>query len=205
MSLHPDTEPSMDNSLSNKIEALLFSEGGPLAKKKLTQLLDVDTKDIDGAARLLSASLQGRGLALIESETELALAVQGELKETIEKAYEKDLGREVGDAGLEVLTILLYRGPSTRSQIDYIRGVNTSSTIRTLTARGLIERTANPLDAREYLYRPTTELLAHLGARNAQELPDYAKIASELAAFEREQTGPFEDHAGDTGSTENSQ
>jgi len=205
MSLHPDTEPSMDNSLSNKIEALLFSEGGPLAKKKLTQLLDVDTKDIDGAARLLSASLQGRGLALIESETELALAVQGELKETIEKAYEKDLGREVGDAGLEVLTILLYRGPSTRSQIDYIRGVNTSSTIRTLTARGLIERTANPLDAREYLYRPTTELLAHLGVRNAQELPDYAKIASELAAFEREQTGPFEDHAGDTGSTENSQ
>src|SRR3990167_4800539 len=194
MSLHPDTEPSMDNSLSNKIEALLFSEGGPLAKKKLTQLLDVDTKDIDGAARLLSASLQGRGLALIESETELALAVQGELKETIEKAYEKDLGREVGDAGLEVLTILLYRGPSTRSQIDYIRGVNTSSTIRTLTAPGLIERTQNPGDQREYLYRATTELLAHLGVRNLAELPDYAKIASELAAFEQ-QSGPFHPHA----------
>ena len=99
MSLHPDTEPSMDNSLSNKIEALLFSEGGPLAKKKLTQLLDVDTKDIDGAARLLSASLQGRGLALIESGTELALAVPGELKETIEKTYEKDLVPQVPDFG----------------------------------------------------------------------------------------------------------
>src|SRR3989338_2019092 len=204
MSLHPDTEPSMDNSLSNKIEALLFSEGGPLAKKKLTQLLDVDTKDIDGAARLLSASLQGRGLALIESETELALAVQGELKETIEKAYEKELGREIGDAGLEVLSIILYRGPSTRSRIDYIRGVNTSSTIRTLTARGLIERTQNPHDQREYLYRPTAELLAHLGVRNAEELPDYAKIASELAAFEV-QSGPFEvEHAGESKPTESS-
>jgi len=195
----------MSDELPNRIEALLFSEGGPIAKKKLAQLLDSDVEAINVAAQTLSTNLGGRGLALIQSETELALAVQGSLKDTIEKAYERDLGREIGDAGLEALTIVLYRGPSTRSQIDYIRGVNTSSTIRTLTARGLIERTANPEDAREYLYRPTTELLAHLGVRTAHELPDYAKIASELAAFEREQTGPFEDHAGDTGSTEISQ
>ena len=106
---------------------------------------------------------------------------------------EKELSREIGEAGLEVLAIVLYRGPSTRSQIDYIRGVNTSSTVRTLLARGLIERASNPNDSREYLYRPTTELLAHLGVSGVTDLPDCATISSELAAFEATRTSsPFD-------------
>ena len=194
----------MVQTLAQRIEALLFSEGGPVTKKKLAQLLESDAAAIQTAAAELSQSLHNRGVALIETETELAFAVAPHMKDTVEKAYEKELGREIGDAGLEVLSIILYRGPSTRSRIDYIRGVNTSSTIRTLTARGLIERTQNPHDQREYLYRPTAELLAHLGVRNAEELPDYAKIASELAAFEV-QSGPFEvDHAGESKPTESS-
>ena len=100
------------------------------------------------------------------------------------QSQEDELGREIGPAGLEVLAVVLYRGDSTRARIDYIRGVNTSSTIRTLLSRGLLERTNNPDDAREYLYRPTTELLAHLGVTDVQALPEYAKIASELASFE---------------------
>ena len=194
----------MVQTLAQRIEALLFSEGGPVTKKKLAQLLESDAAAIQTAAAELSQSLHNRGVALIETETELAFAVAPHMKDTVEKAYEKELGREIGDAGLEVLSIILYRGPSTRSRIDYIRGVNTSSTIRTLTARGLIERTQNPHDQREYLYRPTAELLAHLGVRNAEELPDYAKIASELAAFEV-QSGPFEvEHAGESKPTESS-
>ena len=58
-----------------------------------------------------------------------------ETSQEIREAYRRELGREIGDAGLEVLSIVLYRGPSTRSEIDYIRGVNTSSTIRTLLSR----------------------------------------------------------------------
>jgi len=194
----------MVQTLAQRIEALLFSEGGPVTKKKLAQLLESDAAAIQTAAAELSQSLHNRGVALIETETELAFAVAPHMKDTVEKAYEKELGREIGDAGLEVLSIILYRGPSTRSRIDYIRGVNTSSTIRTLTARGLIERTQNPHDQREYLYRPTAELLAHLGVRNAEELPDYAKIARQFAAFEV-QSGPFEvEHAGESKPTESS-
>ena len=91
---------------------------------------------------------------------------------------------EIGEAGLEVLAIVLYRGASTRAQIDYIRGVNTASTLRNLLSRGLLERAGNPEDAREYLYRPTVELLAHLGVRNNKELPSHEEIAAELGAFE---------------------
>lgn len=180
----------MHMDLAHKIEALLFSEGGTLSKKRLMQLLDVSAEELTPALHSLAARREDTGLALVESETEVALTVAPAAAATIEKAFEKEVGREIGDAGLEVLSILLYRGASTRSSIDYIRGVNTSSTIRTLSQRGLIERIQNPADAREYLYRPTVELLAHLGVAKLTDLPEYGKISSELAAFEETQS-PF--------------
>jgi segregation and condensation protein B len=128
---------------------------------------------------------------LIRSATEVSLASSKSTSSALQAAYEKDLGKEIGEAGLEVLAIVLYQGPSTRAQIDYIRGVNTSSTIRTLLARGLLERTGNPEDGREYLYRPTVELLAHLGIPSTEELPNRAEIAAELKAFEASSTQEF--------------
>lgn len=194
----------MTLDLASKIEALLFSEGGTLPRKKLAQVLSVSEEEVAVAITELKQRKEGSGLALVETEREVTLAVSQEAAPTIKSAFERELGREIGDAGLEVLAIILYRGPSTRAEIDYIRGVNTSSTIRLLASRGLVERALNPKDSREYLYRPTVELLAHLGARNTAELPEYDKITSELAAFEESQKAmhntlkdtsePFEDH-----------
>jgi chromosome segregation and condensation protein ScpB len=64
-------------------------------------------------------------------------------------------------------------------------------------SRGLVERTGNPDDAREYVYRPTVELLSHLGVTKAPDLPEYATIAAELAAFEKgnqQEASPFDIH-----------
>lgn len=185
--------------LSDRIEALLFTEGGSLTYKKLGQLLECTEDELRAGLSELEQKRASSGLALVKTETEVALTVAPAAAETIGKAFEREVGKEIGDAGLEVLAIILYRGPSTRSQIDYIRGVNTSSTIRALSARGLLERIPNPHDAREYLYRPTTELIAYLGVTDATKLPEYVKIASELAAFEAQQQlnqfGPFDTHA----------
>lgn len=183
---------------SSKIEALLFTEGGPITKKKLAQMLGTSVDAISKAVIELAEQRRDSGVVVIDTETEASLAVAANEAKTVEDAFGEDASREIGDAGLEVLSIVLYRGPSTRSAIDYIRGVNTSSTIRTLTARGLVERTANPEDAREYLYRPTSELLAHLGVRKGDELPDYGKITNELAAFETSQKAAFDEHADTT-------
>ncbi|MHB1086394.1 MAG: SMC-Scp complex subunit ScpB [Minisyncoccota bacterium] len=181
---------------ATRLEALLFSEGGPVARKKLAQLMDSSLEDLSLAVDELTRRKSGTGVSVIATAQDVALAVAPGAAPIVQAAFERELGKEIGDSGLEVLSIILYRGPSTRAEIDYIRGVNTSWTIRTLAARGLLERAQNPRDAREYLYQPTVELLAHLGVTNARELPDYAKISSELAAFE-EKAGPFEsiDHA----------
>ncbi len=190
----------MTIDLASKIEALLFSEGGTLPRKKLAQVLNESEEAIAVAIIDLKQRKEGSALTIIETEREVTLAVSSDASPVVQAAFERELGREVGDAGLEVLSIILYRGPSTRAEIDYIRGVNTSSTVRLLTARGLIERALNPKDSREYLYRPTVELLAHLGVRQPTELPEYDKITGELAAFEESQKaiqndrGPFDDH-----------
>lgn len=181
------------SKLPARIEAFLFSEGGTLTVKKLAQLLDVKPDDLKKGIAELERQLQGRGLTLIHTDSEVTLALSKETSAEVKVAFERELGREIGDAGLEVIAIILYAGHSTRARIDYIRGVNTSSTIRTLLSRGLLERVGNPDDAREYLYRPTVELLAHLGVRTSSELPDYDKIANELKHFESAES-PFTDN-----------
>ncbi len=187
----------MTNDITSRAEAFLFMEGGSLTLRRLRDLLEVDAPTLNEGLRKLSEHLKGSGLTLVVSDTEATLAVSPEASEAIKKSYEREAGRDIGDAGLEVLAIVLYRGPSTRAQIDYIRGVNTSSTIRALLGRGLLERVSNPEDAREYLYRPTTELLAHLGVERTDTLPEHTAIHAELAAFEQVQEAPPQENHGD--------
>ncbi len=82
------------------------------------------------------------------------------------------------------MTIVLYRGPIARSQIDYIRGVNSTFTLRNLLIRGLIERIPNPKDSRGFLYRPTFDLMNHLGITRIENLPEYAKVVTETQTEE---------------------
>jgi segregation and condensation protein B len=171
-------------------QAYLFAEGGPLSLKKLSQLIGIDQSQVVVVINELSRSLEGSGLCIVQTETEATLGTAPRASEVLRIQYEKELGREIGEAGLEVLAIVLYRGPSTRASIEYIRGVNTSSTVRNLLARGLLERAGNPNDSREYLYRPTVELLAHIGVQEVHSIKEYGTISNELKAFE-DQNGPF--------------
>ncbi len=191
----PQETPAHETDAASRAEAFLFAEGGPLSLKKLATLLGASAEDTRRALAVLAERLAGRGVELIWNDSEASLVISAALGGAVEKAYEREMGRDIGDAGLEVLSILLYGGPTTRARIDYIRGVNTSSTIRLLLSRSLIERTSNPSDAREYLYKPTLELMAHLGVTKAENLPEYAKISNDLATFQAEQA-PFRDAHG---------
>ncbi len=170
-------------TLALQAHALLFAEGGALTFKNLAKTLGCEERDLKIALDSLADRLEGSGLVLVRSETEAVLAIAAGAKETVLKKATEEYERDIGDAGLEVLAILLYGGPSTRATIDYIRGVNSSSSIRNLLIRGLVERSGNPEDGREFIYRPTTDLLANLGVAEKTKLPEYGTISAELAAF----------------------
>jgi segregation and condensation protein B len=169
--------------LAAKLEALLFALGRPLSRSELAKMLGADGTDITAAVALLQENPRG-GIAVVDDDKEVELRVAGESAGLIEQVRKEEYSRDIGKAGLESLAAILYRGPLSRSEIDFIRGVNSSQTLRTLTLRGLVRRIPNPRDERSFLYEPTTELLAELGVTRIQELPDYAEVRHKLETLE---------------------
>lgn len=169
------------NDLQVKIEALLFALGRPLSRAELAKQLGTSAEDIAAA---LAQAQSGKGVVLVDDGTQVELRAAPEAAELIKKIRRDEYSREVGKAGQEVLAAVIYRGPLTRSEIDFIRGVNSSQTLRTLTMRGLVRKIQNPKDSRSFLYEATTELLATLGVQRAQDLPEYAQVREKLAALE---------------------
>lgn len=169
------------NDLSQKIEALLFALGRPLPYMEAAKMLGVSAEEVKSA---IAQVQPGRGVVIVNDGAQVELRASPESAELIEKIRKDEYAREVGRAGQEVLAAVLYRGPLTRSEIDFIRGVNSSQTLRTLTMRGLVRKVPNPKDSRSFLYESTTELLATLGVQRAQDLPEYAVVREKLTQLE---------------------
>jgi segregation and condensation protein B len=169
--------------LERKIEAILFWKAEPVSVKKLAQLVGTDAAGLEVGLTDLEESLQGRGIALVRTEDEVMLGTAKDLSPLIEELTKEELTRDLGKAGLETLSIILYQGPISRANVDYIRGVNSQFIIRSLLIRGLIERVDNPQDQRSFLYKPTLQLLAHLGVSKITDLPDYAQVRADIETF----------------------
>ena len=191
--------PVPHNNLSAKIEAILFWKAEPVSFKKLAQLLSVEKtettpsvkvteEDIQSAITELQNSFQtnNRGLSLVQTDTEVMLGTAKEFSPLIEQLTKEELSRDLGKAGLETLSIIIYQGPISRADIDYIRGVNSQFILRNLLIRGLVERIDNPTDARSFLYKTTLDLLAHLGVSKIEELPEYNQVRTDIENFKNQ-------------------
>lgn len=166
--------------LESRIEAVLFARSEPVGRGELARLLRTEAQALETALSTLKTSLGGRGIALLDDGRDVELRTSPEASELIESLRKEELSRDIGKAGLETLAIVLYKGPSTRSQIDFIRGVNSSHILRVLSMRGLVRRKENPHDERSFLYEPTTDLLATLNVTKRDDLPDFDAIVREL-------------------------
>lgn len=170
-------------NLCNQIEAILFWKAEPVSIQKLAQLLNTDIRSIKNGLVELENSLQGRGTTLVQTNEDVMLGTSKETSSLIEQLAKDELDHDLSKAGLETLSIVLYQGPISRADIDYIRGVNSQFTLRILLIRGLVERVDNPTDARSFLYKPTVALLSHMGLSKLEELPEFEKIKKEIEQF----------------------
>jgi segregation and condensation protein B len=173
-------------NLSNQIEALLFWKSEPVSLKELSKMLSVEEEKINEALLELEKNLGNRGIVLVKKDESVYLATSSESSELIKKITKEEESAELGKASLETLSIVLYKSPIRRSDIDYIRGVNSSFILRNLLVRGLVDKKTDPKDSRTFVYSPSFELLAHLGITEVAKLPDFEKVQTEIQAF-REQ------------------
>ena len=172
-------------TLDAQIESLLFWKGEPMSIKKLAEILKKPAEEIQTGLEALDLKLQGRGIQLVRKEDEVMIGTRSDMGPIIEKLIKEELVRDLGKAGLETLSIVLYRGPIARRDIDYIRGVNSQFILRNLLVRGLVEKVANPEDQRTFLYKPTFELLTHLGISSIEQLPEYKGIQTALETHQK--------------------
>ena len=172
-----------NDNIEQKIEAVLFWKGEPISMKKLSEIFGKTEEEIKQVLNGLEASLAGRGLSLVFKEDEVTLGTSKETSEIIEKLTKEELVRDLGRAGLETLSIVVYQGPIAKSEIDYIRGVQSNFILRNLMIRGLIERVPNPKDMRSFLYKPTFDMLAYMGITKIEEMPEYALAKQEIESY----------------------
>lgn len=147
--------------------------------KRIASVMGCTVDDVKKTAEELRNDLVERGVTLVETVDELELRTAPDAADMVKKLREGELSKDLGKAGLEALAIILYRGQVTRSEIDWIRGVNSAQTVRSLMLRGLIERTEDPSDKRRFRYQPTTDALAHLGIGRVEDLPRFAELSKE--------------------------
>lgn len=157
-----------------KLVTILFLSGDPLPINTIANILETTTTEIESHINELDSTLKSVGLSLLHNNDGLSIVTQSEQASLVETFWKEEFKGDLTPSTLQVLTMVAYLGNPTREQISYIRGVQSSQSIRTLTVRGLITRSGE-------ICTLTTEAMKHLGITKVEELPDYESIHKSLS------------------------
>jgi segregation and condensation protein B len=165
-------KPPPANELSWVLEALLFVADEPQTLGALARAAGVG----DGAAKKALAQLAGdyeaRGLRLQEDGQKYQLVTAPEYAPYVARALDLGPPQRLSRAALETLTIIAYKQPCTRAEIEAVRGVNSDKLVTTLEQRGLIDNIGqSDTPGRPRLYRTTMKFFEHFGIASPNELP----------------------------------
>lgn len=172
--------------LDNMLEAVLFACGDPVPVERLSALLGVDEQEIEEAAGRLADyySFEERGIRVIQLERSYQMVSAPEAYETVRLALETRRPPRLTQTALEVLAIVAYYQPVTRTYIESVRGVDSSYTVNVLTERGLIEECGRlDVPGRPMQFKTTDTFLRSFGLKSLDELPsigDAAPIAQQI-------------------------
>jgi segregation and condensation protein B len=171
-------------SLTKTVESLLFVATRPLSAKKLGEISGAETAAVEEALAELARTYDGRGgLVLVRSGQDWQLATSPDSAAVVQEYLKDEMTGELTRPSLEALTVIAYRGPVTKAEIEQIRGVNCTLIIRNLMMRGLVEAEE---DRKSLLtrYRVSLNFLRFLGVAKVEDLPDYAALNADRTLAE---------------------
>ena len=166
------------SSLKSQIESILFIIGKPISFKQLAKLCGRTKSEIEVVMEDLKNKYKSKesGIRLISTNKEVQMVTSDENAELIEGLLKEEVTNELTQPQLETLTIIVYRGPITKLELEQIRGVNCSLILRNLTIKGLVEVIEDKIIDNNR-YKVTIKLMQHLGINNIEELPEYDKLS----------------------------
>ncbi|MBU0722103.1 SMC-Scp complex subunit ScpB [Patescibacteria group bacterium] len=171
-------------SIKSKIESLLFISAKPMTASQLADLLKADLpagqaskKEIVKSADELLADYKNSqaGVQIIKDGSKYQMVSAPENAKIIQEFIKDETTGELSRPSLEALTIIAYRGPVSKIDLDRIRGVNCALILRNLLLRGLIEGKFDKKKNETY-YTATFDFIRFIGLNDIKELPDYERL-----------------------------
>lgn len=161
-------------NLREVLESVLFTAPRPLTAKRLAELTAASEDDVRATLEALAHEYAERksGMRLLRDAKEYQLVTSPAASAVVTRFLKEEQTGTLTKAALETLTIIAYRGPMTKTDLDTIRGVNCTLILRTLMIRGLVTAEKQPGTAK-VLYAISLDFLRHLGLTSARELPEY--------------------------------
>ena len=170
------------NELTKTIEACLFASADPVSLSKLSQVTGVEEKTVANAIELLNDALEEResALEIIKLESEYQLCPRKEHAPAIRSLLEIKRNTPLSQAALEVLAIVAYNQPVTKSLVEQIRGVDSYYVINSLCEKGLItEADRLQIPGRPLTYVTTPHFLRCFSLNSLGDLTPVESIASQ--------------------------
>lgn len=163
--------------LKAKIESILFVVARPLNIKRLAEVCGAEKAEVAAALDELCVEYnrEGKGVRVLRNGSDAQMATAPETARTVQDFLKDETTGEMTKPSLEALTVIAYRGPITKAELEQIRGVNCSLILRNLLMRGLIEASGEREDAAT-TYRVTMDFVRFLGVTSVEDLPDYGKL-----------------------------
>jgi len=167
-----------------ELEAFLFHYGEAAEIKKIAKILKLKEKEAADLVDFLEKNLreaESRGLMILKQNNRIQLVTKPDFEDINKELIKEEFREELSPASLETLSIIAYLGPVSRATVDFVRGVNSSFTMRNLLIRGLIERYPDPKRTNVFIYKPSFDLLKHIGISKVEDLPEYEKFQALIA------------------------
>jgi len=167
--------------MKEKIESILFVSIKPLSLNTVSKLFKCSKQDASAAFDELiheyNTEKKGIHITKLEQRNDIKyqMITNPELYEFIKDYYKQEINRELTRPALETLTIISYRGPITKPELEKIRGVNCSLILRNLLIRDLIHEETDKKTGDTY-FSITLEFMKWLGISDQKELPDYERL-----------------------------
>jgi segregation and condensation protein B len=173
------------NKRVSQLESLLLVAGKPLSHSVIAKLLDCSADELKAAFAVLEERYNAKdsGIHLMLNDEKVQLTTSPDNKGLIADFIKDETTGELTKPSLETLTIIAYRQPISKEELEQIRGVNCSLILRNLLIRGLIEEHMGR-GGLATLYAVTMDFLRYLGINKVDELPDFAKLHSHESLHE---------------------
>ena len=162
------------SKLSAAAEAILFAAGEPLEIERIAAALEIENEICEQVLYNLGAKLdeQNSGITLLKLGDKYQLASRNEYAEVIRNALEMRKNTPLSQAAFEVLAVIAYNQPVTKSFVEQVRGVDCSGVIATLCQKNLIEEKGRlDLPGRPLIYGTTADFLRCFSLSSLEELP----------------------------------